>query len=345
LQVSPLDLVLGPTAFDAMGSASVSVSNPDSVAVTVQLSLLGDAPDLDRVLQLRPSEDLVLEPGQSQRLDLDFHPLSPDPVQARLLLEVEGATPVEVGITATVDPDGDDDGSPHPLAGGDDCDDTDPDIRPGATEIWYDGVDQDCDGRDDDADGDSFPRADDCDDHDARVYPGASDIVDGIDEDCDGVMDEDGAGPGTALLSELFVENHSTSKTWDRAFELYLKGGVGVEGWTLASDAGSGTLRLLDGATGPWLLLCSPADAVSEATCGAVVEPWPAPATSADGLVLSVQGVEVDAVRWTGAWGLAGGELQLDRGAAEGTDPAINDASSAWCAGLPSPGAENSSCP
>ena len=35
----------------------------------------------------------------------------------------------------------------------DDCDDTDASVRPGATESWYDGIDQDCDGADANATG------------------------------------------------------------------------------------------------------------------------------------------------------------------------------------------------
>ena len=37
-----------------------------------------------------------------------------------------------------------------------DCDDANADVNPGATELWYDGVDQDCDGQDDDQDGDGL---------------------------------------------------------------------------------------------------------------------------------------------------------------------------------------------
>ena len=89
--------------------------------------------------------------------------------------------------------DSDDDGY-SPYAG--DCDDDAPDIHPGADEIPYDGIDQDCDGADlRDVDGDGFTgsagdQADDCDDTDPSIYPGAEEHCDGVDEDCDGGVDE-----------------------------------------------------------------------------------------------------------------------------------------------------------
>ena len=73
-----------------------------------------------------------------------------------------------------------------------DCDDTDPNIHPGATETWYDGVDANCDGASDyDADADGYDwedyGGDDCLDDDAATNPGATEICDdGIDNDCDG---------------------------------------------------------------------------------------------------------------------------------------------------------------
>jgi len=72
---------------------------------------------------------------------------------------------------------------------GGDCDDTAPEVFPGAPEIC-DGLDSDCDGlvgpSEEDGDGDGVPECDDCNDEDVTVYPGAPELCGTEDKDCDG---------------------------------------------------------------------------------------------------------------------------------------------------------------
>ena len=82
-----------------------------------------------------------------------------------------------------------------------DCNDAEPSSFPGAEEVWYDGVDEDCAGGDDyDADGDGHEltgTGDDCDDGDPSIAPGAAETwYDGIDSDCSGTSDYDADADG-----------------------------------------------------------------------------------------------------------------------------------------------------
>ncbi|RME23582.1 MAG: MYXO-CTERM sorting domain-containing protein, partial [Deltaproteobacteria bacterium] len=100
----------------------------------------------------------------------------------------------------------DSDGYQDAACGGDDCDDSNADINPGAAESCDDGVDNDCDGDTDlddadcaaceDSDGDGYQDAacggSDCDDSNELINPAAEeDCTDGADNDCDGLTDFD----------------------------------------------------------------------------------------------------------------------------------------------------------
>ncbi len=105
--------------------------------------------------------------------------------------------------------DSDGDGEITDAAGGPDCDDADPEVNSAATEVPYDGIDQDCDGADlIDADGDGATAVEagggDCDDADPTVAPSMVDTCgDGVDQDCDGHDARCGAGDSGNGLGDV----------------------------------------------------------------------------------------------------------------------------------------------
>ena len=119
--------------------------------------------------------------------------------------DCDGATDEDDVCGACIDADSDSYGVG--CAAGTDCDDGNPNVNPGATEICNQ-IDDDCDDATDeddvcptctDTDGDTYGAAcaagPDCDDNDPNINPVAAEVCDGVDNDCDDQTDEDGVCP------------------------------------------------------------------------------------------------------------------------------------------------------
>ncbi len=143
--------------------------------------LLGDTPDL--FTGIRDSGLAGFSIAGDGDVDGDGHP--------DLFIGAAGIGRVYLILTGRYF---DDDGDGVTEAAGD-CDDEDPATQPGATDIPYDGTDQDCSGSDEtDLDGDGYDAVaaggTDCDDQNPEVSPGAEEIPDGVDQNCNGTIDE-----------------------------------------------------------------------------------------------------------------------------------------------------------
>ncbi|MES2639054.1 MAG: MopE-related protein, partial [Myxococcota bacterium] len=130
---------------------------------------------------------------------------------------------------------------------------------PGATEVWYDGTDQDCDGSDDDQDGDGYARADDCSDTDAAINPGAAEVwYDGTDQDCDG-NDDDQDGDGYARVDDCAdadaAVNPGAAEVWYDGTDQDCDGNdddQDADGYALADDCDDTDAAVNPGAAEAW---------------------------------------------------------------------------------------------
>lgn len=162
--------------------------------------------------------------------------------------------------------DGDHDGYPAPA----DCQDTNTSVHPGAAEVPYNGIDEDCDGQDLlDVDTDGYAAAmvggSDCDDENAQVHPGAPEICDGLANACDGFVDDadhDGHKAQACLSEALFgdcddgdasVYPHATEQPYDGIDQDCIAGDLVDVDWdgVTAIEAGGTDCDDQDAAVGP----------------------------------------------------------------------------------------------
>jgi hypothetical protein len=150
-------------------------------------------------------DDAVLDPVPSLEGDCDLPTVVPDPADVHPGAEDAPHDGLDANCSGGTDFDADRDGYRQC----DECDDTTDEVSPAVKEVWYDGIDQDCDGNDGDQDGDGYYAADyagevpegwqagDCDDLDDERSPGAEEVwYDGVDGDCAGGDDWDRDGDG-----------------------------------------------------------------------------------------------------------------------------------------------------
>jgi len=93
----------------------------------------------------------TVAPGASTQVSVYFEPTEYGVTEGSLsILSDDPDSPsVELSLVGSVNTDRDGDGYDLIAAGGDDCDDLNASIYPGAPDVFYDGVDSDCGGEND----------------------------------------------------------------------------------------------------------------------------------------------------------------------------------------------------
>ncbi|MBM4393335.1 MAG: FG-GAP repeat protein, partial [Deltaproteobacteria bacterium] len=253
----------------------------DNQPVTVSLQVAdADADDLSRhVLTWTGLDADPPAPDADGLATTEVGPLAVGDYEIDATVTDPGGETAGASVRFTVAPaDADDDGHDDVDAGGDDCDDADPEVYGGGEEACN-GEDDNCDGivpgDETDADGDGWMICEgDCDDDNLDVHPEAGEICDGLDDDCDGQTpddeaDADGDGwracagdcdDGDALVSPDDVE---LCNGWDDDCDGTVDGADAVDASTWYTDADADEWG--DPAS-PVVACEQPADAVADAT-------------------------------------------------------------------------------
>jgi len=299
--------------------------------------------------------------GESVAVQIRFRPqVSLEPASAAiegLWVETDQAFSIPAFGGTIQDVDGD--GELDVRLGGLDCDDQDSTVNSTADEVWYDGLDQNCDGASDfDQDGDGadrVPEGKDCEDTDPSIQPGLPDgdsvgSLDGLDNDCDGLIDEDGLVPGDVVINELMLLP-GTGNPGYVEFENLSGRTLYLDGWSFSLNGEESAWPAnTEVAAGERFLVCDDDSRVSGWSCGQEWRQSVQPGAGSGSVRIGPPALLLDEVVWNSRWGLqVGSALELD---GQQQDHLLNDEPSAWCSSVNeqqngdfgTPGSENTAC-
>jgi hypothetical protein len=295
----------------------------------------------------------------------------------------DGYRPDALATIVSADGDCDDDGeavADDPIG---DCEDDDLETNPGADEVWYDGVDGDCQsGNDYDADGDGYVHEDydayaagaaqdidDCDDDDPDRNPGADEVHDnGADENCDGYdpVALTAIAAGDLVITELMIAPAAVDDSTGEWVEVYNRSGLDVDLLDLrVREGGVGHIDILDPLVLPadaWMIFARSGDSARNGglPTDALIYDYTAAGAAlgfrdtSDDVYLSNgdESVIFDSLSYDvdAGWPVtSGASMSLS---ARAIDADLGDAPTAWCPAvdpygdgdLGTPGAANPSC-